>query len=300
MITAAPKSKNGYWTATRKIDGMKNMNRLLFALVLSLGTTVCGQPTYGQASLPTSHPALAVKYGNLQVNEVASKGKFLFSISHRFGAIRGGVNELFGLDQAVPHFLLVYAPIENLQLSLGRGSLRKTFTGAAKYRFLKQGENMPFSLTAFSTINLNTELRTADYFGMKFFDRLSYNTQLIFGKRLGERWNLQLAPSFVRQNLVMEYQQDHDQFALAVGGQFAVSKVLAVFVDCAIHFNRHPSSTFRDPLTTGLSIHTRDHEFQLMFSNARSMSDVGHISNAEGNWEKGEIFFGFTIVRSFR
>jgi hypothetical protein len=48
-----------------------------------------------------------------------------------------------------------------------------------------------------------------------------------------------------------------------------------------------------------VDIETGGHVFQLLFSNAQSTNEPGFLSNAEGNWGDGDIFFGFNIVRVF-
>ena len=70
-------------------------------------------------------------------------------------------------------------------------------------------------------------------------------------------------------------------------------------VDYAYNFNRDSNSLFSDPLTIGVDIETGGHVFQLLFSNAQSTNEPGFLSNAEGNWGDGNIFFGFNIVRVF-
>ena len=39
----------------------------------------------------------------------------------------------------------------------------------------------------------------------------------------------------------------------------------------------------------------RGHVFQLLFSNAQSTNEPGFLSNAEGNWEDGDIFFDLIL-----
>ena len=41
------------------------------------------------------------------------------------------------------------------------------------------------------------------------------------------------------------------------------------------------------------------HVFQLIFSNTQSIDDASVILDAEGDWTKRQIFFGFNILRIF-
>jgi hypothetical protein len=48
-----------------------------------------------------------------------------------------------------------------------------------------------------------------------------------------------------------------------------------------------------------MDLETGAHVFQLLFSNAHYTNEPGFLSNAEGDWSKGIIFFGFNVVRVF-
>ena len=60
-----------------------------------------------------------------------------FIISHRFGAINLGFDELFGLDQSNIRFALEYGVTDNLTMGLGRSSFEKTFDSFLKSFLLK-------------------------------------------------------------------------------------------------------------------------------------------------------------------
>ena len=135
--------------------------------------------------------------------------------------------------------------------------------------------------------------------GFEFADRLSYATQLLIARRFTDKFSLLLAPSYVRQNLVFETGQDHNQIALGVGGRYKVSKRSSINFEHIINFNRVEDSAFQDVTSIGLDIETGGHVFQLLFTNAQSTNEPSFISNAEGDWAEGVLFFGFNIVRVF-
>ena len=39
--------------------------------------------------------------------------------------------------------------------------------------------------------------------------------------------------------------------------------------------------------------------FQLLFSNTQASDEAGVLTGAEGDWLKGDVFFGFNILRVF-
>lgn len=241
----------------------------------------------------------AFKIGNLQSTKVAAKGDTYMYVSHRFGSLKKGVNTFFGLDEANTKIQMIYGVLDGFQVGLSRESLRKTFAGSAKLRLVAQGHNFPLNVVAYGTANINTQLSNKQYPGLRYRDRFSYASQLLISRRLSKSISLEIAPTYVRQNLVFESFQKHDQMIMAVGGRFKVSKRTSINIDYAYNFSRHKSSIYKDPLTVGLDIETGGHIFQLLFSNAQSTNEPGFLSNAEGDWSKREIFFGFNIVRVF-
>ena len=92
--------------------------------------------------------------------------------------------------------------------------------------------------------------------------------------------------------MVLEPIQDHNQWALGIGGRLKLSKRMSINMDYVYNMSRTENSIYKDPLTIGLDIETGGHIFQLLFSNAQSTNEVGFISNAEGDWSDGDVFFG--------
>jgi predicted porin len=247
-----------------------------------------------------NYPAFkAMKIGNLQSTKVAAKGDLYLYVSHRFGSLKDGVSTFFGLDNANTKIQLVYGLSKGLQVGISRESLRKTYAGSVKMKLAEQNSQFPLNITAYGTINLNTALNKEQYPKMKYADRLSYASQLLISRRISNKFSVELAPTFIRQNLVLEPFQKHNQLAFGIGARYKLTKRLSLNVDYVYNPDRATESVFKDPLTIGIDIETGGHVFQLLFSNAQSTNEPGFISNAEGDWGKGDIFFGFNIVRVF-
>ncbi|MFD2567257.1 DUF5777 family beta-barrel protein [Pseudotenacibaculum haliotis] len=244
----------------------------------------------------------AMKIGNLQSTKIADKGDFYLYVSHRFGTLQDGLTTFFGFDNANTKIQLVYGFWEGVQLSVARESLRQTYSSSLKVRLARQSDNMPFNLVAYGTANVDTQLNKNQFPALKFGDRMSYATQLLVSRRVSDKFSFLLAPSYIRQNLQnlnLTGANNHNQFAMGVGGRLKVSKRMSINMDYAYNFNRDSNSLFNDPLTIGVDIETGGHVFQLLFSNAQSTNEPGFLSNAEGDWGDGHIFFGFNIVRVF-
>ncbi len=254
----------------------------------------------GNSSSTYTAPAFkAFKVGNLQSTKLAGKKELYLYLSHRFGSLDEGFDTFFGLDNANTKIQLLYGITDKLQIGASRESLRKTYALSAKYGIIRQSNSFPFNIVSYTTINGNSEVSASQFPGLEFEDRLSYATQLLISRRINERLSLLIAPSFVRQNAVLEISQDNNQFALGIGGRLKLSKRFSLNIDYVPHLNRAQNSTFVNPLTIGVDIETGGHVFQLLFTNAQSTNEPGFISNAEGDWSKSDIFFGFNVVRVF-
>jgi hypothetical protein len=241
----------------------------------------------------------AMKICNLQSTKVAEKGDVYMYISHRFASVQEGISTFFGLDNANTKIQLVYGLLDGLQVGLSRESLRRTYAGHFKLRLLKQKDQSPVNITLYSTININTLINNNSYEGFNKFDRFSYATQLLISRKINDNISIEIAPSYVRQNLVYELNQSYNQFVLGAGARFKISKRSSINVDYAYNFDRANPTIYQNPLTIGMDIETGGHVFQLMFSNAQSTNEPGFLSMAEGNWKTGDVFFGFNIVRVF-
>lgn len=241
----------------------------------------------------------AMKIGNLQSTKVAEKGDLYLYVSHRFGSLKNGLTTFFGFDDANTKIQLAYGLLKNIQISASRESLRKTYASSLKWKLKTQNDHFPVNLALYGVATINTELEKERYPFLKFNDRLSYTSQILISKRFSDDLSLEIAPSFVGQNLVLEPKQKHNQMVLGLGGRYKLSKRLSLNVDYAYNFNRMDNSIYKDPLTIGVDVETGGHVFQLLFTNAQSTNEPGFLSNAEGDWSDGDIFFGFNIVRVF-
>ena len=125
-----------------------------------------------------------------------------------------------------------------------------------------------------------------------------------------------MVPIYVRQNLVdlnfakttipgfgtlsdILFPQPWNQLLLAVGGRYKLTKRLSVNMDYVYNFSKNTNSLYKNPLTIGVDIETGGHVFQLLFTNSRASNDAAFLTEALGDWSKGDISFGFNVVRVF-
>ncbi|MFY0602654.1 MAG: hypothetical protein JXQ93_01810 [Flavobacteriaceae bacterium] len=244
----------------------------------------------------------AMRIANLQSTKIAAKGDLYLYVSHRFGTLQDGFDTFFGFDNANTRIQLAYSFWDGVQLSVSRESLRKTYAGSIKYRIARQSKKFPLNVVGYSTITLNTEIDENTLPGLNASDKYSFAHQLLISKRFSNSFSFQIAPTYIRENLQdvrATGAANHNQFAFGFGGRYKLSKRMSLNADYAYNFSRESNSIYTNPLTIGVDIETGGHVFQLLFSNAQATTVPGFMSNAEGDWSDGKIFFGFNIVRVF-
>ena len=75
---------------------------------------------------------------NGQSVEVPGNNDLHFIVSHRFGAVNGGLYNFFGIDQGTTRLGLEYGIKDILSFSIGRSTYEKTYDGGIKVKVLRQ------------------------------------------------------------------------------------------------------------------------------------------------------------------
>lgn len=231
-------------------------------------------------------------------------GQLDVRISHRFGRLNSGAYNLWGLDQANIHFSLEYGITRWLMLGVGRGTYQKTFDGFAKFSILRQSsgaKEMPISLSAFSSVALNS-LKWSDPERTNYFSsRLAYVAQVLAARKFNQSFSLQLTPSYVHRNLVTTELDPNDIWAIGAGGRVKLSKRISFNAEYYYVANpkKYMSEQIYNPLSIGVDIETGGHVFQILLTNSLAMIEKGFIGETTGSWSKGDIHLGFNISRVF-
>ena len=253
----------------------------------------------------------SLKIVNLESTKLAAKGDFYFIVAHRFGFIDKGFDDFFGLDNANTQLKFLYGVNDWLTVHIGRSGFQETYDLAAKYRLYAQKENgIPVTIVGFNSVAINSELKEEDYPNLKFENRLSYVAQVLISRKFSDKLSLEIAPSVFHENtlrdildennaVILPNPQDNTQFAVGLGGRYKLTSRWSVNVDYAAHLNRASQSNYKNPLSIGVDLETGGHVFQMHFTNAQAMHETGYLGQTVGDWSKGEIAFGFNLVRVF-
>jgi hypothetical protein len=235
--------------------------------------------------------------------EMLSPGALDFRILHRFGSVNRGYQDLFGLDQASMRMGFDYGITKHLSVGIGRSTLRKELDGFIKYRLIAQQKGkrkIPLSVVLVSGITMNG-LPWDDSSRVNYFtSRLAYYHQVMLGRKFNDIFSFQLSPTMVHRNLVATPEDEHDIYALGVGGRLKLTKRVAFMLDYFYVLNPIDAGVSKNPLSIGFDIETGGHVFQLHFSNSQGMNERAFILDTNTSWLTGEIRFGFNLSRMFQ
>lgn len=235
--------------------------------------------------------------------ETRPGGVLEFVISHRFGTLNGGINQLYGLDESQIRIALEYGLSDKVNVGFGRSSFLKTLDGFVKYKVLRQGTGegaAPFSLVALGSSTIKTgptAFNVQDNSKNKFAHRMAYTVQLLAAKKVNSNFSVQLMPTLVHQNIVALNEQSNDIIALGIGGRHKITQRLALNIEYYHQLTEHIGT--ENTLAVGFDIETGGHVFQLHFTNTRAMNNKGFITESTGTWGDGDIHFGFNVSRVF-
>jgi opacity protein-like surface antigen len=233
----------------------------------------------------------------LQTTKIPAKNEFYFLVSHRFGTVKDGISEFFGLDMATTKIGGVYGITEWLSVNASRHTMLKVYETGVKYRLARQGNSFPLEIVGYNTLGINTFLEEEDYPKLEFADRLTYTSQLLISHKVSDKVSLELVPTYIHKNLYDPAIENDSQFALGAGGRVKLTRRLSLNMEYV--YNADKPDFYVNPLSVGLDIETGGHIFQLLFTNSQSMTESGYITNAAGDWGNGDFFFGFNLYRVF-
>ena len=282
-----------------------NIKRLIYIALL---TPIC---FFGQDDLLAEIDTVSVdgykaaafkglKIVNFESTKMVGQKELYFVVSHRFGSVKTGFEDFFGLDQAVTRLNFIYGVTDGINVGVSRSSFQKIYEGSLKLRLLREKKGgFPFTVVSSNNILLNTALDEVVLPGLTFENRLGYTAQLLISKKISENLSLQLMPTFFHDNYVAIDEQHNSQYVMGFGGRQKLTKRFSLNFDYGLHLNRAETSPFRNSLSVGVDIETGGHVFQLHFTNAQPMNTNGFLGQGTGDWGSGDFFFGFNLSRVF-
>ena len=281
----------------------------LFLLYISLGLRAQDSLDELLGSTSSSNKPISTTFSSTRIVnghsvEMIPKGVGEFRISHRFGTIEEGFYDIFGLDQAKIRLGYDYGVTDKIMVGFGRNSHNKVYDIFGSFSFLNQTVDNSTRITL--QYLFASSMETLRY-GVKipFMQRFAQINQVLIAKKI-KNLSIQVMPSL----MVHEYDNYDNNVFAGIGGavRYLVGKRVAVNVE---YFGRlkhqdNGSQEFNNifnqnynSLGIGIDIEAGGHVFQFHFSNTNTMNEQAFMFETNKTWEKGEICFGFNILREF-
>ena len=255
---------------------------------------------YNTTSFPVKGTFKAIHLINAQTVESPAKQDLNFIIMHRFGKIKEGAYNFFGLDNASIRLGLDYGITDRLAIGIGRSSFEKTFDGYIKYKILQQTngtKTFPVTISLLGAINHMTQrLDTV----VSAQNKTTYISQVLIARKFSSALSLQVSPTYIHYNKYPRLRSAKEVFALMTGGRLKFTKRMSLTAEYNYLVpGMLDAVDLKNSLSLGFDIETGGHVFQLVFTNSGGMIESQYISKTEGDWGNGDIYFGFNISRNF-
>ncbi len=275
----------------------------LIAFALSLFLVI---PAFGQdenEDKPVRSTFEATLLIDNQTVESPFKGGLQFQIQHRFGTVKNGITDIFG----------IYAP-SNIRLALNYGITDKLMLGAGttedyklqdlqwKYAILRQTRSgkTPVSVSYYGNVVLDA--RSTDNFGpeenFRSIHRFSYFTQVIVARKFNEKLSFQVAPGFIYYNSVEQGLKNAD-FTIHAGGRAKVLGPISILAEYDQLLTKQDAFDPKPNLAAGIEIGTATHAFQIFFANYSAIINQRNLLYNTNDFTKGDYRLGFNITVRF-
>ena len=223
-------------------------------------------------------------------------------ISHRFGPVSSGLYNFFGLDNATMRLGFDYGITPNLMIGVGHSTYQKTYDVFLKQRIVRQSTGkvqMPFSLSLLAAIATNT-LQQPDSLKISLRDRTSSVLQLLIARKISEKFALQLMPTFIHADNISFNHPKRNIVAIGIAARHKLSKRVNINAEYYYQLPDTQAPGTHNVLSFGVDIGTGGHVFQLHFTNSIGLTEKSFISETTGQWDNGNVLFGFNISRVFQ
>ncbi len=291
---------------------MKNISFFLLATLCLFSSGFAANGGEDSLVVPAPQKVKEVFYGTRAVNfhtvEQVGHRVLAYRISHRFGTLRRDqLYNFLGLDgPGNISFMFDYGIRDNLMVGIGRDQQNKTYNAYTKYNVLQQKTSgMPLTLSLVGKANIISERddQRGNAVGRydNFAHRMSYVTQILIARKFGERFALQLAPTWVHHNLVEASADKNDIFALAGTAQYKIGKRLGISAEYSYGFGDYAVNRDRlfSSASVGLDVVTGGHIFQIVLVNSTAINEAWAIPFTRSDWLQGDFRIGFNISRNF-
>jgi hypothetical protein len=255
-----------------------------------------------------------------QTGLVYDQGTLEMVINHRFGTIKNGNYDVFGIyGPANIRIGFAYAPINKLNVGFGYTKDKKILDFYAKYMLLQQtrSNSIPISVTYHGIWGMGMESavsyqekRPDNVYFMT--DRFSYFNQLIIMRRFGNKFSAQIAPSFSHQNVVYGelettatdttiVSMENDTWGISVGLRYKVTATTVIMAGYDQPLTQHEINQPKGNISLGVEFNTSSHAFQVFVQNYKGIVPQENFHFNQNDFTKtadgGVWLIGFNMTR---
>ncbi|MFC2151097.1 DUF5777 family beta-barrel protein [Bacteroidota bacterium] len=244
----------------------------------------------------------SVRLINGYTSETAAKKELIFSISHRFGNINGGIKDFYGLDQSTIRFGFEYGLNDRIDLGIGRSNFEDIIDGFIKVKLTQQSsgkKSFPVTITWLEGISVRTQEWTNDEVDYPLTGRFYYIHELFIARKFTEKLSLQLSPVIIHRNMVETREDQNTVGAVGIGGRYKITNRFTAVGEYYYLIPGNTADKYNNSLAIGIEIETGGHVFQIHATNSNGMTEKAFITETMGEWINGDVGIGFNIIRLF-
>lgn len=301
---------------------MKSMKQLVFVLSILfffVGPKDCGAQQDSLAALrdsslqkaPPKDYVLSTFGGTRLVNthttEIHKRGKLDLRISHRFGELKDGYENLWGIDgPANIRIGLDFSLLDNVAIGIGRSSNKKLTDAFLKIRMFRQTyQGFPVTIAWISSVS-RTNVKDPNKGKLNAIylypsSRLAYMHQVLVSRKFTAQFSLQVAPTLIHYNLVEKLTDKNDMFVVPVIARYKFNRWLSATTEYGIRTFRYvrDKTLYTNSFSLGMDMETGGHVFQIFVGNSFGINEVQALPYTTGEISKGEVRIGFNVSRVF-
>lgn len=135
----------------------------------------------------------------------------------------------------------------------------------------------------------------------EFVHRFAYTAQVLVSRKFGDRFSLQLSPTYVHRNYVDVFDAN-GILAIGAGGSLKITKgfgFVAEYYQVLNAINSRSDHGFTNSLSFGGEFVTFGHIFRINLTNSKGLTETQFIPLTFSDWFEGQFRIGFSITRNF-
>ncbi len=233
-------------------------------------------------------------------NVLFNKNSLEVQMSHRFGLLDGGTNDLVGFwAPSNIRIGLSYAVHDRLTVGYGTTKFDRLQDFNWKVGILRQtrSNKMPLSVSYYGNFTIDARNKNQGLF-IHLSDRWSYFNQVIIAKRFSPKFSLQIAPSISHYNIVKNTMRS-DMVAVALGGRYKIRPQTAITFDYSQPITEFLKDNPHPGLSLGFEFSTSAHAFQIFATNYSGIVPQKNYMFNNHDIFNGDFLIGFNITRIY-